>query len=111
MSYKIGVYKLHDHTRYSLDQLTHQEAKLFFWMTQEYKTAASWAAFQERTAKPIVEAALKVQEEKRKEGDEKFKWENYLLYRIRFDLLRNVGIRTGELNGELSDMLIEAKKE
>ncbi len=111
MSYKIGVYKLHDQTRYSLNQLTHQEAKLFFWMTREYKTAASWEDFQERTARPVVEAALKVQEEKRKEGDEKFKWEDYLLYRIRFDLLRNVGIRTGELKGELSDMIIEAKKE
>ncbi|MDP3698541.1 MAG: hypothetical protein Q8R47_03060 [Nanoarchaeota archaeon] len=105
MTYLLGIYKLHDKTQYSLNQLSYKEAKLFKWMMAEYQAAASWADFQERTAKPIVEAAGKAEEQKRKEGKEEFKWEYHSLYRIRFDLLRNVGIRTGELRGELSDML------
>lgn len=111
MAHKIGIYRLHDGKEYKLDHLKPKEGKLFLWMMEEYLSAPSWADFQKRTAKPIVEAALKVQEAKRREGDEKFKWEDYLLYNIRSDLLRNVGIRTGELKGELSDMIIEEKKE
>lgn len=111
MAYKIGIYRLHDKSQYNLDHLTIEEGKLFFWIMQEYKTAGSWKEFQERTAKPVKEMAMKVQEVKRKVGDQKFKWEDYLLYKIRFDLLGNVGIRTGELKGELSDMIIEEKKE
>ena len=111
MPYKFGIYKLHDKTRYDLDHLTHEEGKLFKWMVQEYQAAASWADFQEHTAKPVVEAAIKVQKAKRREGDETFSWENYLLYLIRADLLRNVGIRTGELKGELSEMIMKEAKE
>ncbi len=97
---------MHGGKEYLLDHLTHQEGKLFLWMMKEYLAAASWTDFQESTAKPILEAALKVQKLKRREDDKKFKWEDYLLYGIRSDLLRNVGIKSGELKGELSDMLI-----
>lgn len=107
----MGVYKLHDKTRYNLDLLSYEEVKLFKWMMKEYQAATSWAEFQERTAKRVVETAVKIQKSKRRKGDEKFTWENYSLYRIRFDMLRNVGIRTDELKGELSDMIIEEKKE
>ena len=111
MPYKLGRYILHDNTKYDLKCLSHQEGKLFLWMMEQYEKAISWADFQERTAKPVRDAVLKVQEAKRQEGDTNFRWENYLLYRIRFDMLRNVGIRTGELKGELSDMLMKEEKE
>ena len=111
MVYKLGIYKLHDQTKYGLNQLNYEEGKLFKWMIQEYQAAVSWADFQERTAKPVVEAAVKAEQAKRREGNITFRWEYYFLYRIRFDLLRNVGIRSGELPGEISDMLIEEEKE
>ena len=111
MVYRLGIYRLHDKTQYSLNSLSHEEAKLFKGMMKEYNSAKSWADFQERTAKPIVEAAGKAEWDKRREGNNNFTWENYFLYRIRADLLRNVGIRTGELPGELSDMIIQEEKE
>ena len=106
MTYKIGTYRLCDKTKYDLNRLSVEEGKLFLWMMNQYEKAISWTDFQERTAKIVVEAAIKAQESKRRDGDNHFRWENYLLYRIRSDLLRNIGIRTGELKGELSDMLI-----
>ncbi len=110
MTYQLGIYKLHDKTQYNLNQLSYKEAKLFQWMMKEYQTATSWADFQESTAKLIAEAAGKAEEDKRREGDVTFKWENYLLYRIRCDMLKNVGIRSGELKGELSDMILKEEK-
>ena len=106
MTYKLGTYRTHSGKEYQLDNLTYQEGKLFLWMMKEYLAATSWADYQERTAKPVIETAMKNQQTKRKKDDHQFEWEDYLLYKIRFDLLRNVGLRTGELRGELSQMLI-----
>ncbi|GEM_PF-3633974 len=111
MVYQLGIYRLHDKTQYSLNKISYKEGKLFKWMMDEYRAATSWADFQERTAQTIVAAAGRAEEEKRREGDLSFRWEWYLLYRIRSDLLRNVGIRTGELPGELSEMIISEEKE
>jgi len=110
MAYQLGIYRLHDKTQYSLNRVSYEEGKLFKWMMAEYKAAISWADFQERTAKTIVEAAGKVEDVKRRAGDLSFRWEWYFLYRIRSDLLRNVGIRTDELPGELSEMIISEEK-
>ncbi|MEK6939222.1 MAG: hypothetical protein AABX31_00695, partial [Nanoarchaeota archaeon] len=82
MAYNIGVYKLHDKTKYGLNNLSYEEAKLFKWMMQEYQTATSWADFQERTAKKVLDASLKIQESKRREGDNNFRWENYRQPRV-----------------------------
>ena len=111
MPYKLGTYRMHAGMEYQLDNLTYQEGTLFLWMEKEYLAATSWADFQERTAKPVVEAAMKNQQAKRTKKDLQFRWEDYLLYQIRFDLLRNAGIRTGELKGELSGMIMTEKKE
>lgn len=62
MAYKIGIYRLYDKTQYNLDHLTVEEGKIFLWMMQEYKTAKSWKDFQEHTAKPVVEAAIKIEQ-------------------------------------------------
>lgn len=101
MQLKMKIYRTHEGETYNLAQMTPQETQMFYWMMEAYKTAASWEQFQKWTAKKVVDAA-------RRFGKEC--WEEYYLYKIRFDLLRNVGIRTGELKGELSDIIIEGKK-
>lgn len=101
MPYKTRTYRTHEGKVYNLAQMTPTETQVFNWMMEAYKIAASWEQFQKWTAKKVVEAA-------RRFGKER--WEEYYLYKIRSDLLRNVGIRSGELKGELSDMVIEEEK-
>ncbi len=105
MSYKIGTYHTHQGLELDLDYLTMEEGKLFFWLMQEYQTANSWHDFQERTAATIKETVMKAKQRSDEDGF-KVRWEEHPLYQVRYDLLRNVGIRTGELRGELSQMLI-----
>lgn len=102
MSYKTITYRTHEGKVYNLAQMTPQETQMFHWMLEAYRTANSWEQFQKRTAKKIIDAT-------RRFGKEQ--WEEYYLYKIRFDLLRNAGIKNGELKGELSDMVMEEKKE
>ncbi|MBU0470325.1 MAG: hypothetical protein KKA62_06215 [Nanoarchaeota archaeon] len=108
MAYHLGKYRTIEGKEYDLCSLTPTECKLFNWLREEYINADSWKDFQDRTARPIVEAAMKAAETRT--GEKQFQWENYFLYKIRYDLLRNVGVRTGELKGELSDMIIEELK-
>lgn len=97
----IMKYRTHEGETINLAQMTPSETQVFNWMMEAYKTAASWEQFQKWTAKKVVEVS-------RRFGKEQ--WEGHYLYKIRSDLLRNVGIRTCELQGELSDMIIEVKK-
>lgn len=101
MGYHIGKYRTHDGSEYNLVNLDHGESKLFRELMAAYESATSWKEFQDLTAKKTLEFTR----ERMKKSS--LPWENYYIYKIRFDMLRNVGIRMGELKGELSDMLID----
>ncbi len=103
MPYKLGTYRTHQGIELDLDYLTMEEGKLFFWLMEEYQTVNSWSDFQERTATTIKEAVMKTKQKMDEDGF-KTRWEEHPLYQVRYDLLRNVGIRTRELRGELSQM-------
>ena len=106
MTYKLGMYKIYTGGNFNLEELDHDHQKHFLWLMQEYEAATSWKDFQERTAAATVQLCLKHQEKLAKK-EIKWNWEEAKIYQIRFDMLRNVGIRTGELKGELSDMIIK----
>ncbi len=110
MVYRLGIYKNHQGKEFNLNELTYEEAKTFRWLQQEYDQATSWDQFQERTAPRVKELAFKMAEQWKRRGH-LVSWEEHIIYQIRFDMLRNVGIRTGELKGELSDMIISEVKE
>jgi len=99
MRYRNGVGEVFNDVTWTADEKT-----MFYRLMHEYQKVNSWEEFQKRTAQPVVKMAKK--KSQRGDGTYHFQWEKYFLYRIRFDLLRNVGIRTGELPGELSDMVI-----
>lgn len=105
MPYKIGTYQTHQGIELDLDHLTIEEGKLFFWLMKEYKITNSWCEFQERTATKVKEMVMK-KEQKLDEDGFIVKWEDHPVYQVRYDLLRNVGIRTKELRGELSQMIV-----
>ena len=107
MPYKLGTYRTHQGIELDLDHLTIEEGRLFFWLMEEYKTANSWHEFQERTATKVKETVMK-KEQKLDEDGFKVRWEDHPLYQVRYDLLRNVGVRTRELCGELSQMLLNS---
>ena len=71
------------------------------WMLAEYSGARSWTEFYSRTAQGIINY---VKNAVREEGAD---WQKHPVYLIHLDLVANVGIRAGELEGELSDMLID----
>lgn len=107
MPYKIGTYRTHQEIELDLDHLTLEEGRLFFWLMEEYQTADSWQGFQERTATTIKEVVMNAKQRLDEDGF-KVRWEEHPLYQVRYDLLRNVGIRSGELRGDLSQMLLSS---
>ncbi|MEK6899568.1 MAG: hypothetical protein AABX05_00435 [Nanoarchaeota archaeon] len=109
MPYKIGRYRTESKKEYDLDALTHEEGEMFLWLMHEYQTTSSWKEFQERTADPIKDFAMKMQRIMEKNG-QSLHWEDETVYIVRADLLRNVGIRNGELKGDLSDMILPEEK-
>jgi len=110
MGYVLGRYRNHEGREFDLNGFTYEEAKTFLWLRKEYENATSWKDFQERTAKRVVEVVSEAADRWKKKGYH-VSWESHCLYQVRFDMLRNVGIRTGELKGELSDMIIKEEKE
>lgn len=109
MVYKLGTYRNYEGKEFDLNVFTYEEAKMFLWLRKEYDHATSWKDFQERTTTTVKELACKTADRWIRKGQE-VRWEDHYLYQIRYDMLRNVGIRTGELRGELSDMLSEEEK-
>ncbi|MEK6853169.1 MAG: hypothetical protein AABX64_00635 [Nanoarchaeota archaeon] len=107
MSYKIGTYRTHLGIELDLDDLALEEGRLFFWLMEKYRTADSWHGFQEHTAATIKETVMKAKQRSDEDGF-KVRWEEHPLYQVRYDLLRNVGIRTKELPGDLSQMLLNS---
>ena len=90
-------YKTKDR-KYDLSQLTSEERVLFDRLMEEYRSASSWPSFQQHTARPTLGLA------KRINGDN---WRDHPLYQIHLDLMGNVGVRSGKMEGELSDMIVE----
>lgn len=103
MVYKLGKYRTYEGKEFTL-RLDSKEKQLFQFMWKAYENATSWLQFQELTAETVKNFARHISRDSR--DKELFKWEGYQLYQIRADLLRNVGVKTGELKGELSDMFV-----
>lgn len=83
---------------FDLNGFSGEERKLFEWLMGEYGTAKHWVTFQQRTARIIVDAVQKIYT---------VKWGSSALYKIQLDLVANVGIKEGQLKGDLSDMIVE----
>ncbi len=71
------------------------EQKMLNWLMDKSKKAASWLNFENYTANAVIETAKKTRTD----------WQNHPLYKIQLDLVARIGIRTGELSGEISDVL------
>lgn len=89
------IYRTREGKEYPLT--TTEERIIFQWLKQEYDIAQSWTTFQNRTAHHIIEHA---------KHQLNFAWQQHPLYQIQLDLIANCGIRNHELQGELSDMII-----
>lgn len=83
---------------YDLAKFTEEERKHLEWLLREYHRAMSWVSLCNRTSRPTVTLAQKINGEQ---------WQKHPLYNIQLDLLANAGIKNGEFKGDLSDMLIE----
>jgi len=84
---------------YDIMHFNEKERELFDWMMEEYNNSElSWTQFQETTSQRLTDELKKLGYEK---------WRDHPLYHIHFDLVGNVGIRSGELSGDLSEMVID----
>ena len=87
------LYKTREGSEYEIS--SPEEKKMLNWLMDESEKAASWIDFQNQTANAVIEAAKKTRTD----------WQNHPLYIIQLDLVAKAGVRTGELRGEISDIV------
>jgi len=92
-------YKTREGNKYNVDQFTVGEASVFRSMMREYGAgiAASSANFHVRWIGPVESLAKKYGKTV----------DDYVLAKIERDLVLNIAVQLGELNGEISDMLVD----
>ena len=92
-------YKTRDKV-YDIDSLTIEEHVAFKRMMQEYGSgqAPPWNVFHQKW-EPLIAALARMRHGTR--------WQDQPIYKIKLDLVRNIGIQQGELEGKLSAMVVE----
>jgi hypothetical protein len=101
MGYNLGQHFAVSGEVIEMGSVEPNEKKLYDELIEDSKSATSWKHFQELTARKTVELVKKYAEKNKSD------WYDHVLVTVRMDLLRRVGIRTGELPGEISDKVSE----
>ena len=92
------VYRTHEGKEFDTSQFSSEEKTCFDWLLSQYNSVHHWMAFHSRVAQGVCNLTQKLYGTK---------WTEHPLNRIELDLMANVGIREGQLRGELSEMLVE----